>query len=91
MSELDTTFAAAYREAERVKAEADARRLEELEEIARLEWSAHVYDPLPKGFHEPDPKLYEGTALGVLYGFRGSEQYASDLGDWRIIPGSDRP
>ena len=87
-----TAFALAYLEAEHLKAEEEARKRKVLEDAAREEWSAHIYDPLPYAEAEPVPtRMYEGTGIGFLYGLPGSERFGSELGDWRIIPGSNRP
>lgn len=85
------SFAEAHQEAERRKAEAEARHRAELEAIAREEWSAHIYDPLPYPEAVPDPRMFDGTGVGLLYGSRASAHLEPLLGDWRVIPGSKRP
>ena len=92
MSEpFDTAFAAAYREAERVRAEAEAARLRALEVAARAEWDAPIYDPFPYRDAFPDPRMFDGTGIGALYGLPGSQRFLPELGDWDIVAGSDRP
>lgn len=87
----DTAFAWAYQEAERRKAEADeqARILAEAIQAALNE--EHVYDPLPYPEAAPhDPRLYEGTGIGALYGVPGCERFLPELGDWRLVPRTTR-
>lgn len=80
---LDSTFARAFKEAEKRKAEEEARRVRLAEEA--LANGAHVYDPRPYPEAEPtDQALYEGTGIGALYGFPGSEHYLAELGDWTL-------
>lgn len=81
-----TAIAVAYREAEARKAKEEAELKAALEEAAREEWSAHIYDPIPYAEALPDEKLYEGTGIALLYASLGSE-----LEGWRILPGSNRP
>jgi hypothetical protein len=40
------------------------------------------YDPFEDG-GAPDPRMYEGTGIGMLYGF-GGEMHAWQLAGWNI-------
>lgn len=49
------------------------------------------YDPLPYPEAEPkDKRLYEGTAIGALYGIAGGEHLLGALAGWNLIPRSER-
>jgi len=91
VTEPQTSFAAAWLEAERVKAKDEAEHRRQLEEAARAEWSAHIYDPLPYAEAAPNPRMYDGTGIGVLYGLPNSARFVDELKDWRVIAGSKRP
>lgn len=85
IAELETAFARAFKEAE----ERDAllkEKLQQEQEAAALEAMAfHVYDPLPYPEAVPaDPRMYEGTGIGALYGIPGSEHFLAELGDWTL-------
>lgn len=68
---LDSTFARAFKEAEKRKAEEEARRVRLAEEA--LANGAHVYDPRPYPEAEPaDPSMYAGTGIGALYDLPGA-------------------
>ena len=82
----DTPMARAYREAERRKAEAEERARASAAAAEALAQAEHVYDPLPYAEAAPhDPRMYEGTGIGGLYGLPGSEWVANELGDWRLV------
>jgi hypothetical protein len=42
------------------------------------------YNPWPYIEAEPDPRLYEGTGIGALYGLKGSELYVWQLAGWNL-------
>lgn len=45
------------------------------------------YDPMPYDEAEPvDARLYEGTAIGALYGLPGSEDVVLSLEGWELKP-----
>ena len=43
---------------------------------------SRYYDPYADEEVAPDPKLYEGTGIGFLYGFDGSERHAWQSAGW---------
>jgi hypothetical protein len=88
---LTTAFAQAYREAESRKAEVEALALAKAEAAALEAEGLHVYDPLPYREALPaEPRMYEGTGIGALYGLPGSDHFLAELGDWRLVPRSSR-
>lgn len=49
------------------------------------------YDPLPYPEAEPvDLRLYEGTAIGALYGHGSLAPWAGRLAGWNLTPRSER-
>jgi hypothetical protein len=50
---------------------------------------SRTYDPLPAGTEPPDPRLYAGTGIGLLYGM-GGESHAWQLAGWNLDPRSTR-
>lgn len=85
---LDTTFALAYREAVQVRraAEEEARQAAERRAAALAE--EQVYDPMPYAEAMPhEPRMYEGTGIGCLYGLPDCERFLPELGDWTIVRG----
>ena len=78
----DTAIARAWKEAEQRKADDEARRLAVEEALAKALVELQIYDPLAP---PDDPRLYEGTGIGVLYGLPGTERFKAELGDWQIV------
>jgi len=88
---LNTAFALAYREAQTRKEEAEALIRAKAEAAALEAEGLHVYDPLPYREALPlDPRMYEGTGIGALYGLPGCDHFLAELGDWRLVPRSSR-
>lgn len=82
----DTAFAWAWREAEERKAEAEEARRAAAEALAADLAEVRVYDPFPYPEAAPqDPRMYEGTGIGCLYGLPGSERFLRELDDWVVV------
>jgi hypothetical protein len=45
---------------------------------------SRTYNPWPYVEAEPDPRMYEGTGIGALYGFDNSDQHAWQLAGWNL-------
>ena len=45
---------------------------------------ARTYNPRPYPEASPDPRLYEGTAIGALYGLPGTERHLWQLAGWNL-------
>lgn len=62
------------------------------EHCVHAEKCSRTYDPLPVPEAEPvDLRLYEGTAVGALYGFGPLTSYhAAQLAGWTLAPRTTR-
>ncbi len=45
---------------------------------------SRTYNPWPYVEAEPDPRMYEGTGIGAIYGFDGSDKFAWQLAGWNL-------
>ena len=52
---------------------------------------SRTYNPWPYAEAEPDPRMYEGTGIGALYGLKDSDRHAWQLAGWNLATQSFDP